>query len=95
MRYTYQRVANAPFSGMKPELLSVEPDVGHGIEIHFGEIVADAGAERASRRVEDESPSLGQPKLHTQSGAAKAGVAAKGSLGTVAVIVAHADVALP
>jgi hypothetical protein len=94
VRYANQRIRNAMLSRMKAELSGVQADIGHWIEIDLRQIVADPGPERARRRMKEESSGLGQPKLHAQAGAAKAGVAAEGSLGTVAVIVAHADVAL-
>src|SRR6185436_9900237 len=81
-----------PFAN--PQITGVRFDLLDRIEIDLRQIVADAGAQCAGRCMKDESTSLGQSKLNSKTGRAKAGVPTQRGFGPVAVVVAHADVAL-
>ena len=95
MRYADPGIPEAGLSRFDPQILCVGADVRDRLEVDLRQIVANPGLERSRRCVEQEPAGQRQTKLHRQTGAAQARVAAQSRLGAVAVIVAHPDVALP
>jgi hypothetical protein len=95
MRYPRARKSKPAFATLETEIAGIGPDIVDGFQVYFWKSVPDAGAERTGRSVKEKSASLGQAQLDGEAGAAETRIATQRRLGSVAVIVAHADIASP